>query len=158
MKKEPIYIKDGDPLPKLTDREKIDKLTQKVYHCVNRKYSKGMVLDTLENIIIEYIEADGQFVCGRENITKKILAVHDVNSDNILTMLVGTYHQYRHICLETFCQKMSSLIFETGMKERIIEIMYAFILRSMKERFTKNKKYVFVGKEESREEGVIKPK
>lgn len=122
------------------------------------KYSRGNPLDDMENIIIERVKAEGQFDCSKKNIGESILAVHDVARQEFLSLLVGPYPKYRKTSLETFSRKISTILYETGSKEEIISIVFAIILKEMKNRFGKNKKYVYSGVDGIRDEGVIKLK
>ena len=119
------------------------------------KYSRGFVFDILQEIIKDHVKEQGLFECSQSNISIKILSVNDV--DHVMTLFIGPYREYRNTVLETFSNRMSALIYETGMKEEIISIMFAILLKEMKIRFSKrNSGYVFVGVEGEREEGVIR--
>lgn len=109
----------------------------------------------MENIIIERVKAEGQFDCSKKNIGESILAVHDVDRQEFLSLLVGPYPKYRKTSLETFSRKISTILYETGSKEEIINIVFAIILKEMKNRFGKNKKYVYTGVDGIRDEGIV---
>lgn len=137
-------------------RDTVLKLTEKVFHITTFKYKSGLMFDKLEEIVKEEVEHYGEFECSKENLGKKIIAVHDVDN-KIASLLVGAMPAYRTTVMEKFCNRISKLIYETGMKEEIVEIMFSTILKEMKIRFGNKKSgYVFKGKEGNRDEGVIK--
>ena len=148
------------PIGKLTKEtlsEAIERLTQQVYRIFTIKFKDGLVFDVIENIIKEKIETDGEFECSQENIGDKLLAVHNVKEQEVLSLLIGPY--IREPSLKKFSQKMSTLIYTTGMKEEIISIMFAILLKEMKIRFSDKKSgYVYSGVEGIREEGFIRRK
>ena len=137
--------------------EAIERLTQQVFRIFTIKYESGLVFNVIENIIKDKIESTGEFECSRENIGKEILAVHDVKEQEVLSLLIGPY--IKEPSLKKFSQKISTLIYTTGMKEEIISIMFAILLKEMKIRFSDKKSgYVYSGVEGVREEGVIRIK
>lgn len=152
----PIYLKNDEPIQPLTEKEKSGRLTEQVRYWLTKRYPKGFVLDAFETIIKRFVEVEGRFVCSRANIARKILAIHDTES-NIVTLLIGPYNRFRGTVLETFCQRISSLMYETGLKEEIVQTMFSFILMDMKERFSNRKgDYTFKGIEGTRDEGTIR--
>lgn len=151
------YQELGKPV-KESYKQTVNRLTEQVYHFSTFKYSKGFVFDELEKIIKETIEDGDSFTCSKENIGKKIIAVHDVEN-KITSLLVGAYPEYRTTVMEKYSQRISRLIYETGMKEEIVEIMFAVLIKEMKRRFgMRNSGYVYKGLESQREEGIIKAK
>ncbi|MCK5615837.1 hypothetical protein KAR91_78965 [Candidatus Pacearchaeota archaeon] len=131
----------------------------KVNTVFNAKYSQGPVFDAFEKIIQDYVESDGSFDCNRENISEKIIAVHDVDHNPTLSLWVGPYYKHERTSLKIFCRRISTLIFEGGWKEEVISILFAILLKEMKNRFDKKKgKYSYKGVEGMKEEGVIKLK
>ena len=125
---------------------------------MTRKFSQGIVFDIFEGIIKQQVESEGIFECSQVNISEKIIAVHDVD-DQVTSLLVGPYYEYRNTVLEKFSHGLSALIYESGKKEEIITIMFAILLKEMKNRFSeRNSGYVYSGVEGLREEGVIKLK
>jgi hypothetical protein len=148
---------------KETHREKVIKLTEQVFHIVVKKY-KGLnydhdnVFDTIEAIIKEELEYKDVFICSQENMSKKIMAVHDMDVA-AHSLFIGPFPQYRRTVLEKLAEKITAIIYETGMKEEIVNIMFACILKEMKSRFGHKKSgYIYTGVEGNREEGVIKKK
>ena len=132
---------------------------EKVFRTFKIKYPKGFVFDVFENIIKDEIRLSGKFDCSRNNISKKILAVHDVKENEVLSLLIGPYREYRKTSLEKFCQRISRMIYEGGWKEETIDILFAILLKEMKNRFSETKSgYIFTGVEGVREEGIIKVK
>ncbi len=134
-------------------------MTGQVYGCLTRKYGDDTVFDTFENIIKEEIKYNEQFDCSKENIGKKILAVHDVKRQEVLSLMIGPYMPYRNTVLEKFCNRISTMIYETGFKKEIVEILFATVIKEMKNRFsTKGSGYSYSGIEGVMDEGVIKLK
>ena len=134
-------------------------MTEQVFGYLTRKYGDDTVFDTFENIIKEQVKYNKQFDCSRENIGKKILLVHDVKRQEVLSLLIGPYAPYRNTVLERFCNRISTMMYETGMKTEVIEILFATIIKEMKNRFSaKDSGYTFTGVEGVRDEGVIKLK
>lgn len=122
-------------------------------------YSQGSVFDTFEKIIKNYIKSDESFTCDRENISEKIIAVHDVENNPTLSLWVGPYYIHERTSLKIFCRRISTLIFEGGWKEEVLSILFAILLKEMKNRFSAKKSgYLFVGVEGVKDEGVIKLK
>jgi len=147
--------KTGIPTP-ISDIEALKNIRDRVEGLINRKYSKGFVYDTLEEIIKEQVETK-PFDCSKENFEKSIFAVSDV--DGTLTLFIGPYPKYRKTCLSNLCQRVSNIIYEINRKDDILEIMFAFLLREMKLRFSKRGcGYIYEGVEGIREEGIIKLK
>ena len=131
----------------------------KVNRIFNIKYTQGPVFDAFEAIIKDYVESDGSFDCSRENISEKIIAVHDVDTNPTLSLLAGPYNLHSGTSLKVFCRRISTLIFEGGWKEEVISILFAILLKEMKKRFsTKKCGYKFTGIEGNRDEGIIKLK
>lgn len=147
--------KTGIPIP-ISDIEALKNIRDKVEGLINRKYSKGFVYDILEEIIKEHAET-APFECSKENFEKSIFAVGDAEST--LTLFIGPYPKYRKTCLSNLCQRVSNIIYEINRKDEILEIMFAFLLREMKLRFSKRGcGYTYSGIEGIREEGIIKKK
>ena len=131
----------------------------KVNTIFTKKYSQGPVFDAFEKIIKNLVEADDSFDCSRENISKKILAVHDVDDNQTLSLWAGPYREYERTSLKIFCRNISTLVYTGGWKEEVISILFAILLKEMKNRFSKKKSgYIFSGVEGVRDEGVIKLK
>lgn len=131
----------------------------KVNTIFNKKYSQGPVFDAFEKIVKNLVESDGNFDCSRENISKKILAVHDVDDNQTLSLWAGPYREYERTSLKIFCRNISTLVYTGGWKEEVISILFAILIKEMKNRFSKKKSgYIFTGVEGVREEGVIKLK
>jgi hypothetical protein len=130
----------------------------KIFGLANRKFSRGCPLDDMEEIIIDRVKMEDSFDCSKKHISETVLAVHNVKDNEFMSLLVGPYPKYRKTSLETFSRKVSTILYETGLKEEIISIVFAIILKEMKNRFGSNKKYVYVGVDGIREEGVIKLK
>lgn len=148
---------NGPPLEEY--RITVNRLMGKVNAIFNAKYSQGSVFDAFEKIIKDYVEADGSFDCNRENISEKIIAVHDVDDNPTLSLWVGPYYKHERTSLKVFCRRISTLIFEGGWKEEVISILFAILLKEMKNRFDAKKSgYTVVGVEGEKDEGVIKAK
>lgn len=157
------YLNLGKPVQE-TYRDAVLRLTNQVESEITRKY-KGRdhddktAYDCFEKIIKEHITHYDEFNCSRKFITEKILAVHDVSGNQVLSLFIGPYPVYQRTVLEKLSEKITASIYETGMKEEILHIMFSFILREMKKRFGHKKSgYVFIGIEGNREEGIIKLK
>jgi len=149
------YGKDGKPI-KTPEKEIINSLMEKIYGLATRKYSLGCPLDTMEEIIIDRVKFEDKFDCSREHISKTILSTDDVAGQEFMSLLAGPYPKYRKTSLKIFSQKLSNILYENGsLKEEIISIVFAIILKEMKNRFSANKEYVYSGIEGIREEGVI---
>ena len=150
--------KQGKP-PQEYLKDTILRLTENVYKTITIKYDeKKDVFDVLEGIIKRIVEHDGSFDCSHFSLGEKIFAVHDVENP-VTNLLIGPYSEYRDTVLEKMSNRISSLIYELGMKEEIIHILFSILLKEMKNRFSKKKSgYVFVGVEGIREEGLIKLK
>lgn len=145
--------KTGIPTP-ISDSEALKNIRDRVEGLINRKYSKGFVYDTLEDIIKEHVEI-APFDCSKENFEKSIFAVGDI--DSTMTLFIGPYPNYRKTCLSNLCQRISNIIYEINRKDDILEIMFAFLLREMKLRFSQRDcGYTYSGVEGIREEGIIK--
>lgn len=154
-----IQLDDQGKPPKESYKDAVFRLTEQVYSLITRKYGDSSVFDILEYIIQINIEVDGIFECSQYNLTKKILAVHDVEENPITNLLIGPYLQYRDSILEKFSNRVSSLIYEMGMKNEIIDIMFAILIKEMKRRFGNKKSgYIFTGVEGIKDEGIIKIK
>ena len=148
---------EGPPVEEY--RLTVNRLIDKVNRIFNISYSQGPVFDTFEKIIKDYIEADGSFDCNRENISEKIIAVHDIKDNPTLSLWVGPYYIHERTSLKIFCRRISTLIFERGWKEEVISILFAILLKEMKNRFSAKKSgYIFSGVEGVTDEGVIKLK
>ncbi len=131
----------------------------KVNTIFNMKYSKGPVFDAFEKIIQDYVESDESFDCSQENISQKIIAVHDVDDNQTLSLLAGPYNEHGKTSLRVFCRRISTMIFEGGFKTEVIEILFAILLKEMKNRFSAKKSgYIFSGVEGVRDEGIVKLK
>ena len=116
-------------------------------------------VETIRGNIKEEIDHKGYFECSRENIGKTILAVHDVKDQEVLSLLIGPYLPYRKTVLEKFSRRISSMIYRIGMKDQVIDIIFMFLLKEMKDRFSKKRSgYIFSGVEGIREEGIIRKK
>lgn len=134
-------------------------MTGQVYGCLTRKYSHDTVFDTFERIIKEEIKHNDDFDCSRDNISKKILLVHDVKRQEVLSLMIGPYAPYRNTVLEKFCNRISTMIYETGFKTEILEILFSVVIKEMKNRFDKKGSgYSYIGVEGVRDEGIIKVK
>jgi len=121
------------------------------------KHSQGQIFDAFEKIIKDYVEADGSFECSRDNISQNIIAVHDVDDNPTLSLWVGPYYAHERTSLKVFCRRISTLIFEGGFKEEVISILFAILLKEMKNRFSKKGSgYSFTGVEGVRDEGIVK--
>jgi len=143
-------------LAPISDIEALNNIRARVEGLINRKYSKGYVYDTLEEIIKKHAE-NTPFECSKANFEKSIFAVSDMEST--LTLFIGPYPAYRKTCLSNLCQRVSNIIYEINRKDEILEIMFAFLLKEMKLRFSKRRcGYVYEGVEGIREEGIIKLK
>lgn len=150
--------KEGKP-PVEEYRLTVNRLIGKVNRIFNAKYSQGHVFDAFEKIIKDYIKADGSFDCNRENISEKIIAVHDIKDNPTLSLWIGPYYIHEKTSLKIFCRRISTLIFEGGWKEEVISILFAILLKEMKNRFSAKKSgYLFSGVEGVKDEGVIKLK
>ena len=155
---ETCYDSNGKPI-KATESELIKRWTEKLYWLFTHKITKETVFDAFENIIKDQVKITGSFNCSRENIGKKIIAVHDIADCHFMSLLIGPYPKYQTETLRTFCRRVSTLIYETGAKEEIISILFTILLKEMKHRFSDSKSdYVYVGVEGKREEGTIKVK
>lgn len=132
---------------------------EKVNRIFNISYSQGDVFDTFEKIIKGYIESDESFECNRDNISEKIIAVHDIENNPTLSLWVGPYNEHSRTSLKVFCRRISTLIFEGGWKEEVISILFAILIKEMKNRFSAKKSgYLFIGIEGVKDEGIIKKK
>ncbi len=151
------YGENGQPI-KVSETEIINNLMAKIFRLAKRSFSRGNPLDDMEKIIIERVKYEGHFNCSKEHISETILAVHDVDGSEFMSLLVGPYPKYRKTSLETFSRKISTILYETGLKDEIISIVFAIILKEMKNRFSANKEYIYSGVEGIRDEGVIKLK
>jgi hypothetical protein len=157
-KKSDIYNGEGKINPK-PYKEQVSSLTGMVYSQITKKYGDYNVLDTFEEIIKEIIDHEDKFICSSENIGNRIIVVHDVKDNPIASLLVGVYHQYRNTVLDKLSQRLSQMIYETGMKEEITEAMFLIIIKEMKKRFSDRKSgYIYSGSEGEKNSGIIKRK
>lgn len=142
-------------------RESVKYLTEQVCKIIEKRYNgykHDNAFDALEQIIKDEIEANDQFDCSRENMEKKIMAVHDMDVP-LFSLFVGPYPQYRRTVLEKLAEKLTAHIYRTGMKDEIIEAMFSVMIKEMKSRFGHRKSgYTFRGVEGRRNEGVIQKK
>lgn len=147
--------RDGKPIKELYSA-KITRLVEQVHNLITRQYSNGNVLDTLESIMKERTQLDGAYECSRDSISRTIFVVHDVSGQAFMSLLIGPYLEYRTTVLATFCRKLSTLIYETGMKDEILEIMFEIILKDMRSRFGEIEGFYFQALDGSKNDGIIK--
>ena len=114
---------DGPPVEEY--RVTVNRLMGKVDTIFKKKYSQGPVFDAFEKIIKNLVESDGSFDCGRDNISSKILAVHDVDDNQTLSLWAGPYREYEKTSLKIFCRNISTLVYTGGWKEEVISILFA---------------------------------
>lgn len=130
-----INPKTGKPV-KEDYSDALKRVFQQVNHLINRKYSKGKVLDAFEAIIKELVEQDGVFTNTVDNYAEKILITSEKEEDAFTSLLIAPYRTFAHTTLSTFCHKLSVLIYETGMKDEILEYLFWIVLAEMQKRFT----------------------
>ena len=149
-----LYDSHGQIVP-YTYRQKLELLSNRVTDLVTRKWERGYLFDAIEAIIRERLEHYGEFELSRSNFNKVIFATEDLEGV-MLKLIIGAYPEYRSTVVETFCLKVSNLIYEKGFKEEIIELFYTMILSEMNYRFSKDRKFRVIGQKIPKDEAVIR--
>lgn len=138
-----------------TDSEMIKRLTEEVNSLMSKTLNKKKVMDEIERAAKDIVGRDGSFDCSKEGIGKKLFGFHD-HDHMILRLFIGVMPSVNSGCLNIFTQKLSTVIYENGNKDLIIDIMIALIVNELKKRFSDSEEFIFTGTLESKNEGIIK--